>query len=161
MLFSGDLILGSGKSKWFLIMLTVLGAQKCAQKCERFFFKQGILFIFIVIRNGKMVWKHGPYRWYFRLNLKYLGWSYRAYNKTARNGDFCEELLSENDFETILSTFCCYHHGARASEAVLKIATDQKEYRKRYSCVIIWWITKICLSINNNKEWLVTRIPLT
>ena len=43
----------------------------------------------IVIRNGKIVWKHGPYCWYFRLNLKYFGWPYRAYIRTAKNGDFC------------------------------------------------------------------------
>ena len=115
----------------------------------------------IVIGNGKIVWKHGPFCWYFRLNLKYLGWPYRAYIKTAKNGDFCEELLSENDFEAVLATFCCYDHGAKASEAVQKIATDQKEYRKCSSCVIICWIAKIYLAINqssNSEKWLVTRI---
>ena len=64
------------------------------------------------------------------LNLKYLGWSYRAYIKTAKNGHFCEELLSENDFKAVLATFCCCDHGSKASEAVQKIATDEKEYRK-------------------------------
>ena len=34
-----------------------------------------------VIRNGKIVWKHGPYC-YFRLNLKYLGWPYKEYSKS-------------------------------------------------------------------------------
>ena len=58
-----------------------------------------VLHHFIVIRNGKIVRKHGPYCWYFRLNLKYLGWPHRAYIKTAKNGNFSEELLSENDFE--------------------------------------------------------------
>ena len=84
----------------------------------------------IVIRNGKMVWKHGLYCWYFHLNLRYLGWLHGAYIKTAKNGDFCEELLSENDFEAVLATFCCYDHGAKASEAVQKIATDQKRVLK-------------------------------
>ena len=28
-------------------------------------------------------------------------------NKTAKNGSFCEELLSENDFEAVLANFCC------------------------------------------------------
>ena len=65
----------------------------------------------------------------FTLNLKYLGWPYRTYIKTAKNGDFCEEYLGENDFETDLATFCCYRQGTKASEAVKKIATDQKEYR--------------------------------
>ena len=74
----------------------------------------------------------------FSLNLKYLGWLYSAYIKTAKNGGFCEELLSENDFEAVLATFCCYDHGANTSKAVQKIATDQKEHRKCSSCVIIY-----------------------
>ena len=57
--------------------------------------------------------------------------------KTAKNDDFSEELLSENDFETILAMFCCYGYGTNASEAVQKIATDQKDYHKRSSCVIV------------------------
>ena len=78
----------------------------------------------IVIRNGKIVWKHGPYCWYFHLNLKHLGWPYRAYIEIAKNGNFCEELSSENDFEAVLTTSCCFGHVAKASEAVQKIATD-------------------------------------
>ena len=108
----------------------------------------------IVIRNGKIVWKDGPYCWHFRWNSKYLGWPYRACIKTAKNGDFCEELLSENDFEA-----CCYDHGAKDSEAVQKIATDQKEYRKSSLWVIICWTAKIYLSFSNSEKWLVTRIP--
>ena len=69
----------------------------------------------IVIRNGKIVWKHGPCCWY-------LGWPCRVSIKTAKNGEFCEELRSENDFEAVLATFCCYDYGAKASEAVQKIA---------------------------------------
>ena len=61
-----------------------------------------------------------------------MEWSYRAYIKIVKNGDFCEELLSQNYFETILATLCCYDHGAKAFDAVQKIATDQKEYSKCY-----------------------------
>ena len=71
------------------------------------------------------------------MNLKYLEWSFRAYNKTAKNGDLCEELRSENDFEAVFATFCCYGHGAKAPEAVQKITLDQKEYCKCSSCVTI------------------------
>ena len=74
----------------------------------------------------------------FCLNLKYIGWLYRAYIKTVKSGDFCEELLSEMDFEAVLADFCCYDHGAKVSEAVQKIAADKKEYRKCSLCVIIW-----------------------
>ena len=45
------------------------------------------------------------------------------YIKTAKYGGFCEELLSENDFEAVLVNFCCYEYGVNASEAVQKIST--------------------------------------
>ena len=51
--------------------------------------------------------------------------------------NFCEELLSENEIEDVLAILGCYEYGAKASEAVQKIVTDQKEYRKCSSCVII------------------------
>ena len=111
--------------------------------------------LIIVVRNGKIVWKRGPCCWYFRLNLKYLGWPYRAYIKISQNGDFLEELLRVNEFEAVLATFCCYDHGAKASEAVQKIAADKKEYRKCFSCVIICWIVKIYLPtcVPINQQW--------
>ena len=37
-------------------------------------------------------------------------------------------LLSENDFKAVLTTFCFCDHGVNASEAVQKIATDQKRF---------------------------------
>ena len=61
----------------------------------------------------------------------------RAYIKTAKNGDFCEELLGENDVCNHCA-FCCYDHCAKAFEAVQKIATDRKEYRKCSLCVIFY-----------------------
>ena len=57
-------------------------------------------------------------------------------------------MLGENDTEAVLATFCCYDHGSKASEEVQKIATDQKEYRKWSAYVIICWIAKIYLAIN-------------
>ena len=48
---------------------------------------------------------------------------YRRYIKTAKNVGFCDELLSENDFEAVLVNFCCYKYGSNASEAVQKIST--------------------------------------
>ena len=81
--------------------------------------------------------------------------------KTAKNSGFCEELLSENDFEVVSATFCCYDYGANASEAVKTIATDQNEYQKCRSCVIICLIAKIYLSINSSEKRLVTRTPPT
>ena len=44
-------------------------------------------------------------------------------SKQQKNGVFCEELLTENDFKAALVNFCCYKYGANASEAVQKIST--------------------------------------
>ena len=98
----------------------------------------------------------------FRLNLKYLGCLYRQYIKTAKNGGFCEELVSENDFEAVLATFYCHDYGANASETVQKIATDQKDYHICSSCVTVCWITKIYQSITVKKKvgYLLTRTHL-
>ena len=40
----------------------------------------------------------------------YLNFSSHTENtsKQQKNGGFCEELLSENDFETVLVNFCSY-----------------------------------------------------
>ena len=84
--------------------------------------------------------------------MKYGGWSYREYIKTAKNGGFCEVLLYENDFEAVLATFCCYEYGANASEAVQKIATDQKDYHKYSSCIIACLIAKIYQWITVKKD---------
>ena len=56
------------------------------QKLHSLHFSKNFLYLIlnIFIRNGKIVWKHWSYCWYFRLNLQYLGWSYRAYIKTAK-----------------------------------------------------------------------------
>ena len=61
----------------------------------------------------------------------------QSIHQNSKNGNFCEELLLKDDIEAVLATFCCYNHGAEASEAAQKITTDQKEYRKCLLCVII------------------------
>ena len=84
----------------------------------------GLLNLNIVIRNGNIVWKHRPYCWYFRLNLKYHRTenTSKLKNKTKQKknqkGDFCKGLLREYDFDTVLATHYCYNYGANASEAV-------------------------------------------
>ena len=35
-------------------------------------------------------------------------------SKKQKNGGFCEELLSENDLEAVLATFCFYEYGPNA-----------------------------------------------
>ena len=63
----------------------------------------------------------------WKLELEISGVALQSiHQKTTKNSNFCEE----NDFEAVLAILSCYEHGAKASEAVQKIATDQKEYRK-------------------------------
>ena len=63
----------------------------------------------------------------FSLELETSGVAVQNAHQTEKHGKFCEELLSENDFDAVLGNFCCYDHGVKTSEAVQKIATDQKE----------------------------------
>ena len=74
----------------------------------------------LVIRNRKMVWKHRSYFSIFSLKLEIfvVPVPVQRIHQTAKNGTFCEELLSENDFEAVLINFCCYDYGTNASEAV-------------------------------------------
>ena len=62
-----------------------------------------------------------------------------------------KELPNKNDFEAVLASFCCYEYNAIVSEAVQKIPTDQKDYHKCSSCVIVCWIAKIYQSITMKK----------
>ena len=63
----------------------------------------------------------------FSLELEISGVAVHSiHQKTAQNGDFWKELLSGNDFESVLATFCCYDHGTKTSEAIQKIDKDQK-----------------------------------
>ena len=55
---------------------------------------------------------------------------------------FSKKFLSQNEFEGVLAFFCCYDYGANASEAVEKIAADQKDYHKWSLCVIVCCIAK-------------------
>ena len=43
---------------------------------------------------------------------------------------FVRNYLVQNVFEAVFATFCCYDHGVKASEAVQKIAIDQKSIAK-------------------------------
>ena len=51
----------------------------------------------------------------FSFELEISGVAVQSIHQTAKNGSFCEEMLSENDFEAVLATFYCYDHGADLS----------------------------------------------
>ena len=63
----------------------------------------------------------------FLLKFEIFGVAVHKIHQNSKNGDFCEELLSENDFEAVLVNFCCYDYGANASETVQKISTRTLE----------------------------------
>ena len=58
----------------------------------------------IIIRNGKIVWKHGPYCWYFCSNLKYPGSQYKEHMKTTKMMDFVRNCL----IKMTLKLFCLH-----------------------------------------------------
>ena len=97
----------------------------------------------------------------FSLELKISGVAVQSVHQNSDKWRLLWGIAWWKWLEAVLAIFCCYDHGAKASEAVQKIATDQKEYRKCSLCVIICWIAKIYLSINNSEKWLVTGIPPT
>ena len=61
------------------------------------------------------------FAWTWKVEI--FGVAVQKIHKTAKNGGFCEELLSENDFWAVFINFCCYDCGANASEAVQEIST--------------------------------------
>ena len=67
-------------------------------------------------------------------------------------------LLSENDFKAVLTTFCICDHGVNASEAVQKIATDQKRFSEML-LVCYNLLNSQNISISNSEKSLVTRKP--
>ena len=92
----------------------------------------------------------------FSLELEISGVAVQGIDQNSENRLLCEELLSENYFEAVLATFCCYDYGTNASEAVQKVSTDQKDYRKCSSCVIVCLIAKIYQSITVKKGGLLS-----
>ena len=79
-------------------------------------------------------WKQGLYCWYFGLNLKFLQWPYRKYIKTAKT------LLAVRIFFFVF-IFCSYCCSATASEAVVKITTDENDYENWFLAIIVWIAT--------------------
>ena len=72
----------------------------------------------------------------FSLELEIAEVAVQSIHQNSKS--FCEELCRGNGSLTVLSTFCCYDHDAKAPTTVQKIATDQKAYCKWSSYVIIF-----------------------
>ena len=92
----------------------------------------------------------------FSLEFEISGMTVQRIHQNSQNYGLCEEVLSENNFQAVLSTFCCYDYGANASEAVHKIIIDHKDYQKCSLFVIVCWIAKRYQSIAVKNDWLLT-----
>ena len=92
----------------------------------------------------------------FSLEFEISGMTVQRIHQNSENYGLCEEVLSENNFQAVLSTFCCYDYGANASEAVHKIIIDHKDYQKCSLFVIVCWIAKRYQSIAVKNDWLLT-----
>ena len=79
------------------------------------------------------------------------------YIRTAKMADFSENFLSGNDFEDVLAIFFYYDYGSKASEAVEKIATGEKGYRKCSICVIQVGAKPHDIINNSKTGWLLSR----
>ena len=73
----------------------------------------------------------------FSLGFEISGVTVQRIHQNSEKWWLNEELLSENNFEAVLATFCCHDYGANASEVDQKVATYQKDYHKCSSCVIV------------------------
>ena len=58
----------------------------------------------------------------------------------------------------VLAAFCFYKYGANASETVQKIATNQKDYHKFFSCFIVYRIAVIYQLITVKRGWLLGHL---
>ena len=68
---------------------------------------------------------------------------------------FREVFLSENDFQAVLAHFCCYAYDSNSSEAVGKIATNQKDCHRCFFGVKVYCIAKAYHQNNSKKNWFV------
>ena len=89
------------------------------QFCKQFY----NVSVIIVIRNRKIVWKHGPYYWYFCMNIKFL----REYIKTVKITGCSENFLCGDEFDAISINSRFYSDDADLYESVKKTATDDKD----------------------------------
>ena len=93
------------------------------------------------------------------LELEISGVVVREYLKTAKNGDFCEEQLSDNDIDAVQPvSFVMNNMVSMLLKQFRKSLQIKKNYRKCSSCVIVCWIVKIYQSITVRKGQLLGHL---
>ena len=94
----------------------------------------------------------------FSLELKISGVAVQSVHQNSDKWRLLWGIAWWKWFEAVLAIFCCYDHGAKASEAVQKIAMNQRVYRKCFSCIIIFRMAEIYISINNCQQGKVLAV---
>ena len=65
----------------------------------------------------------------FLLELGMSGWLYWKYIKTEKMAVCCEDFHYGGNFDPVLAILCSYHYGVNISQAVDKIAIDEKDHK--------------------------------
>ena len=106
--------------------------------------EQRLRTISTVIRNRKIAWKHGPYCWYFCLNLKYMWRPYGEYIKTTKNCGFCEKL----QFENWKQLWGCFNHFLLLRLWCQRFwGSSEDRYRSKSSQILL-----VCYSLQNSQN---------
>ena len=107
----------------------------------------------MVIRNGKMVWKHG-------LIIDIFAWTWNIWDGGTENTSKQRKMVAFMRNCSVKITLRLFQPLSvvmtmvATLEAVQKIATNPKDYHKYSSCVTVCWIVKIYQSITVKKGWL-------
>ena len=86
----------------------------------------------------------------FSLELEISGVAVQSIHQNSEKWWLLWGLLSENNFEAVLANFCCYDDGAKAFEAVQKIATDQ---RVSYMLLVCYNLLNSQIITINQHQW--------
>ena len=73
----------------------------------------------------------------FSLELEISRMAIKRPHEISEKWWLCEELLSENNFDAVLVTFCCFDYCVNPSETAQKMAADEKDDHKYYLYAIV------------------------
>ena len=73
----------------------------------------------------------------FLLKLEISVVAVQVMPQNSKNGCLLREFFCGDDFDAVLDIFRSYRYDANASEAVEKIAADEKDYHKCFLSVIV------------------------
>ena len=81
--------------------------------------------------------------------MKFLGLPHKEYINIAEMAACIKNVHCGYDFDCVLAIFRPYDYGTKASEAVEKIALDEKDYPKYSFCFIVCISAAIPIKLEN------------